>query len=513
MDVRFSQGPATVLGDTAGAPAPKLTAYDVANTDVFKELNRSIPDKNAQFEAIDADKVTAGTESLDDFTSIVVADRTIASERLADRLRAWVRGGGNLILTDSALRDLPEFADVDATDIASRIQYVGQVSFAKADASDGADTIKDPLLTTPVTVAQDGARFNSNLRRQTYEPTPLGYSIQYTDPAEGNVGDDHATSPAWDTARATFEKAGGRTAATGVEGGDTGEAALLDRTAMGEVEYGKGKVRFLGALLPQPTERYAHDFGLEPYALTYTGHILLRNLLQTPAVPVKSTGPGAPDFRPPSSSCPGSGGFTSATVTSRGRSARFEFSRRVKERVNVDVFQTSVGRRVIGERLVSRYRNRIRSFTWDGRATQKGRTVADGYYFVRYRMRLPNGTTDYRRVTLRRSGGRFTVRPQFYRRASCGLVASYKLERPVFGGRTNRAAGISFRLTRRARVQVTVLRGNRVVRRFTGADRRAGRTYRLRFGSEGRARGDYRFRLTAIGADKQVTATLTSRRL
>src|SRR5204863_6492971 len=54
---------------------------------------------------------------------------------------------------------------------------------------------------------------------------------------------------------------------TSVAGGDQGLDPLLDRTAMGELKLGDGKVRFLGTLLPQPTEKFAHDFGLEPYAV------------------------------------------------------------------------------------------------------------------------------------------------------------------------------------------------------------------------------------------------------
>ena len=55
--------------------------------------------------------------------------------------------------------------------------------------------------------------------------------------------------------------------------------------------------------------------------------------------------------------------------------------------------------------------------------------MTDGYYFVRYRL-----GDDTRRFALRRSNGRFTKVGDFYRRATCDLVPSYKLIRPVFGG-------------------------------------------------------------------------------
>src|SRR3712207_9094983 len=84
--------------------------------------------------------------------------------------------------------------------------------------------------------------------------------------------------------------------------------------------------------MPQPTQAFSHDFGIEPYSLTYTGHILLRNMLETPDRTVESTGPGAPGFKAPS--CAGSGGVTPARGPPRGRGPRFAFmsgERRVGE--------------------------------------------------------------------------------------------------------------------------------------------------------------------------------------
>jgi hypothetical protein len=176
------------------------------------------------------------------------------------------------------------------------------------------------------------------------------------------------------------------------------------------------------------------------------------------------------------------------------------------------VFQQSRGRRVIGERLVARYTNRTRSFVWNGRANRAGRKVTDGYYFVRYRI-AANGGTDVRRVTLRRVGGRFSRRPDFYRRGSCALLTSYKLIRPVFGGPTKRPLGISYRVASAARVSVTVTRGSRTVKRFTTTSAKAERTYRLTLGTRGLATGDYRVTLRATRAGKTTRAVLTSRKL
>ena len=95
-------------------------------------------------------------------------------------------------------------------------------------------------------------------------------------------------------------------------------------------------------------------------------------------------------------------------------------------------------------------------------------TWGDGLYFARYRMKTRNGKgTEVRRVTLGRRGGRFSRRPDFYRRATCDLLPSYKLERAAFGGRRRTPLRIAYRVAGTARTQLTVLRGKKVVKRFT----------------------------------------------
>jgi len=229
--------------------------------------------------------------------------------------------------------------------------------------------------------------------------------------------------------------------------------------------------------------------------------------------PAGSPAPGGPQGQAPAQECVRAGGFRSVNASGRRSRVRLDFARRVTAPVSIDVFQTSVGRRVIGERLVARFTGRERGMTWNGRANRNGRTVTDGYFFARYSLRQPNGRLDVRRVALRRVNGRFSVRRSFYRRDSCSTLRSFKLERPVFGGRSNRALGVSFQLNAPARVTVEVLRGGRVIRRLARGERPARRTIRLRFDSEGRPRGDYGVRITVTRGGRTVRSTLTSRRL
>jgi hypothetical protein len=88
------------------------------------------------------------------------------------------------------------------------------------------------------------------------------------------------------------------------------------------------------------------------------------------------------------------------------------------------------------------------------------------------------------------------------------MIRSFKLRRRTFGGRAG-ALVVSFRLARKGRAVVDVLRGRKVVRRVSARTRKGSRTYRLRVSPRGLARGSYRIRLRAGGA----TAILKARRL
>jgi len=167
--------------------------------------------------------------------------------------------------------------------------------------------------------------------------------------------------------------------------------------------------------------------------------------------------PGAGARRGVSAACTPAGGFRSVGARGRGRRVTLSFARRVNRPVTVDVFQQSLGRRVIGERLVGRFTRRTADFTWNGRANRRGRRVTDGYFIVRYRITGPGGV-DVRRIALRRVRGRWSRRPAYAATEGCGLLRSAKLTRPVFGGRSNREIGAAFRLSRDARVTVRVLR-------------------------------------------------------
>ncbi|MDP9384419.1 MAG: hypothetical protein M3P50_04145, partial [Actinomycetota bacterium] len=220
-------------------------------------------------------------------------------------------------------------------------------------------------------------------------------------------------------------------------------------------------------------------------------------------------GSAAPDA---SAGCRADTALRNVGVRPRGRGAVLRFERRVPQAVDVDVFQQSLGRRIIGERLVARFSKRLRSFRWDGKANRKGKRVRDGYLFVRYRVRTPQGK-ETRRVALRRVGGKLSVQRAFTARERCLLLTRTKAFRPVFGGRTNKPLRIAFRARQDARVSVEVFRGKRLVRRLRSGAASSDRTVRTTLASSRLPRGDYTIRITARRGSSRQVETLTARRL
>ncbi|MDQ4064965.1 MAG: hypothetical protein M3161_02850, partial [Actinomycetota bacterium] len=94
---------------------------------------------------------------------------------------------------------------------------------------------------------------------QTYYEVPLGF-----DPT-GNA------SPHWTVARGAWENAGGKTI-----------AYIEDeqRVGVGRMRFGKGIIGIFGAVLPQPTERDDHLYGLADYAISVAGGQILHNMIR-----------------------------------------------------------------------------------------------------------------------------------------------------------------------------------------------------------------------------------------
>ena len=216
--------------------------YAVSRMRFFSDLNRYADHPLDRVRVAD---LLSGKTNLRWYDSLVLANDALPEpadeQKWFAQLRQWVDDGGNLIVTDAAAKALTGLGLIAADQVTSAKHYVGFVDFTDRS---------HPL--------------NAGLRgvaRQTYDTVPIGYRF-------GTVAEDSA--PNWKVAQAAWETAGGKTLGTNGEG----------QTIYGEVPLGKGRVRFLGALLPDPTEDFYHPYGLQNYAVTYTGYTLLQNMLR-----------------------------------------------------------------------------------------------------------------------------------------------------------------------------------------------------------------------------------------
>jgi hypothetical protein len=123
----------------------------------------------------------------------------------------------------------------------------------------------------------------NHLLRQTYDPISLGYQIRIErdghwrgQPESGSQN----MAPIWMVDRTAWEQAGGRTIATSDPLNNptttSDEGTATTRVSLGTLALGQGRIVFIGALLPDPTDKYPHWFGLNGYGPTGLGHHLFQ---------------------------------------------------------------------------------------------------------------------------------------------------------------------------------------------------------------------------------------------
>jgi hypothetical protein len=198
----------------------------------------------------------------DRYDTIVITNRVY--DQIAGKLKNWVKDfDGNLVLTDSAIKMLKPMGIVNGG-FDKHTAYAGYVNFATANRE---VTYKDKLAKRiDLPGAAEGQGGDEVHRRQTFEPVPLGISIQSPD------GGDANNSPIWYVKHKQWKKSLGKARPVGTSGG-------TDNVSYGEIKYGGGRIRIIGALLPNPTKKFDHAFGLASYGVTYAGYQMLKNLL------------------------------------------------------------------------------------------------------------------------------------------------------------------------------------------------------------------------------------------
>jgi hypothetical protein len=247
---------------------PGQKAYRATNMGFWKDLSKFARPRLGK---LTPKKIKSTRKWRKRYDTIVLTDK--AYPKLAKKLKSWVaKQNGNLVLTDSALKMLPKMKIVGKGSVTSGKVYAGYVNFSSSTKD---ITYDDPLAkkVNQPGAAEGGAPSNDDPqpsgeihRHQTYEPVPIGFSIQTPG------GGDSNNSPYWSVDDVAWGKAKGKQRVVGT-------TQQTRNVSYGETKWKGGRIRFIGALLPMPTEAFDHPFGLADYSLTYTGYQLLKNAL------------------------------------------------------------------------------------------------------------------------------------------------------------------------------------------------------------------------------------------
>ena len=274
---------------------PGQLPLDASNMDFFPELREDMTDPS-QLQRVASADLLAGTAPLTAYDTLVASDRSFAAATtpaaraaLGQRLRDFVVKGGNLVLTDDALKALAWMRVVPEDAVEEAAVYAGNIQFVRNNPEGGGTvlTYDDPLSAG---VAQPGAAEGSGNRHQITDPGPIGYAILTPD------GGDANEQPQWTVTEEAWASAGGRTV------GMLGEGSVT----FGETALGRGRIRILGSLIPMPTAQFDVPHGVADYAITYAGYEVVRNMLSwrnpagTTALPaVAPVAPAAPPVAVP----------------------------------------------------------------------------------------------------------------------------------------------------------------------------------------------------------------------
>jgi hypothetical protein len=221
---------------------PPSARYPASTNRFFLDLSRAA---DAPVVALSASAIHTAAQ-LRRYRAILIAqDAHLDDPGVLAAVRGYAAAGGTVLLTDEALRDLAAWHIVPASAIGRSLVYAGYV--------------------TPTNRGDPLTKHARELSSQTYEPVPLGYELSNTFSSSTSVD----TAPAWWVSTDAWSSAGGDSAGT------TGSG----HTSLGCVRLGRGRIRIIGSLLPNPSGSFTHPFGVASYDLTYWGYQLLENAL------------------------------------------------------------------------------------------------------------------------------------------------------------------------------------------------------------------------------------------
>jgi hypothetical protein len=242
-------------------PGETQTPYDVTRLTYFRDLAR---DAGTTIPGLAAADIAGGAD-LSKYDSIVLSDvevprdtksRPVDKAAYVKALRDFTNGGGQLVLTDAAVKLLDALGVVPEQNVTLQRTNAGHVDFVAGD-----HPLKKGLFGTP---------------SQTYYEVPLGF------PATN-------AAPHYGVTRTVWEGKGGTTVGT------VGASMVL-----GEMPLGKGRLLAFGAVLPQPVESLEkgetpHPRGLAAYGVTIAGGQVLHNALsyRRSGAPAAASGRGS----------------------------------------------------------------------------------------------------------------------------------------------------------------------------------------------------------------------------
>jgi hypothetical protein len=228
-----------------------------------------------------------------------------------------------------------------------------------------------------------------------------------------------------------------------------------------------------------------------------------RGTPQYPVSPLQGVESEVARSNPPA--CARTTAFDRIDLTTRGRRLDFKVQRRGSARIRLDVFRVTRGSRVVREQVADTTR-KGNSFSFS-----LGKALRPGYYVARLRTATQGQTSDVRHFGLRLTRKGFARQASIQEHVSCQLIEEAELGRPVFGGTTNEALGISFKTNDHAKVSVEIRRAGKVVKRFAAKSYLGKKLHRLQF--KARARGLYTVIIKATAGGRSHTTALGARRI
>lgn len=224
----------------------KPKKYSVTRMRYFDDLRRASGKTVAPLNSAD---IANGRAKLSKYDTLVLADvalppdpkkRKVGLTAYTNAIKSFVRGGGQLLLTDAAVPFVRYFGATGDDALREARTNAGHIDFGE----DRSHVWEKDLMGSA---------------SQTYYEVPLGFSPSNEAPHYG------VSTEEWARLKGTT---------VGTVSDNTGAF-----TALGSMPYGKGRISIFGAILPTPTEENDHVEGLVDYGVTITGGQVLHSIL------------------------------------------------------------------------------------------------------------------------------------------------------------------------------------------------------------------------------------------